>query len=232
MDLRKTSGVLRTSGKLSWTDDFIQGRVAAILHDVVKEQQSPCGTIYLDARSLGFSPAGQQLPEVLRDFLRTHCIRVASHVGLRLADIDGFELWTNFESKSDSPSTYFHVDNDEEQRRETSEVVCPLLGAVLYLGTQRVSRASGTFFLNSATVPNELRGFLFRKSDWAELEPHLRVHGQAVSFVPGRLVVFDGSLPHAAIPQPRDAAVRTNRTALLMNIWQRRPALREESRAI
>ena len=207
---------------LYWVDGFVESRVASILHGVVKTQQALWHSLFLDANSFQFAGAGAQLPEMLRFYLIAHCQHVLRLIGLEKDQAKAFEIWGSCSDGSAPSTSFFHIDNDEELRKRTGKVSAPVAGAILYLGSRRVARGSGTFFVHESSIARTLEPYLFQECDWSDLEPRLRAHGQAITFVPGRLVIFQGELAHAAIPQ-KVCTRRATRTALLVNIWQRRP---------
>lgn len=135
---------------------------------------------------------------------------VFSHLGLDPTQHE-VECWSNRAYRV-GPRVELHVDNDETARASTGVVTTPQHGAIYYVGG--AEGVGGTWFRPPLTEVDQDPD-LFQRPEFARV---IERDGVAVSFVPGRLIVFDGRMPHCPMPF---APVGRPRVALLCNIWPR-----------
>jgi hypothetical protein len=130
----------------------------------------------------------------------------------------GFEIFSTVATtESLSSAGYLHVDNDEDMRLRHNTLRTPLLGSILHVGPREGLVGGETIFLTQ-DLPARSQVPLFRKHEWEEL---VRLDGATVvSQRAGRLILFDGRLPHAVAPilaHPPDQP----RVTFLANLWDR-----------
>lgn len=181
----------------------------ALVYDVFARTVVPPSSVWVRGDDAVRSSIDGMAPE-LGHFFGTLTQVVFSHVGLDPTDHE-VECWSN-RSHTVGSQVELHVDNDEAARASSGVVRTPLYGAIYYVGG--ADAVGGTWFRPPLTEVDQDPD-LFQRPEFARV---IERDGMAVSFVPGRLIVFDGRMPHCVMPF---APVRRPRVALLCNIWPR-----------
>ncbi len=181
----------------------------ALVYDVFARTVVPPSSFWARGADVVSGSIDGMRPE-LAHFFGTLTREVFSQLRLDPADHE-VECWSNRASSVGS-RVELHVDNDEAARASSGVVTTPQHGAIYDVGG--ADEVGGTWFglpLNEVDQDPDL----FQQPEFARV---IERDGVAVPFVPGRLVVFDGRMPHCVVPF---GPVQRPRVALLCNIWPR-----------
>jgi hypothetical protein len=127
-----------------------------------------------------------------------------------------FELWTNV-SRPTGPNVFLHVDNDEELRASTGEVVTPEFGTILYLGPDGDVGGGETLICYDEPSDELCADVLFRSLPAERVKAAVGSNTTAVAPQRGRACIFRGSLPHCVLPVAE--LVEGPRITFLANGW-------------
>lgn len=181
----------------------------ALVYDVFARTVVPPSTFWGRGDDLVRGLIDGMRPE-LAHFFGTLTREAFSHLGLDPGDHE-VECWSN-RANSVGARVELHVDNDEAARASTGVVTTPQYGAIYFVGGSE--EVGGTWFGPPLTEADQDPD-LFQQPEFARV---IDRDGVAVPFVPGRLIVFDGRMPHCVMPF---GPVQRPRVALLCNIWPR-----------
>lgn len=181
----------------------------AVVYDVLSQIAVPPGTHWARGGDAVRGSIDGLPPELAQVFGNLADV-VLGDVGLDPTHHE-VECWTN-RLHSVGARVELHVDNDEVARASSGVITTPQYGAIYYVGGSEA--VGGTWFRPPLTEVDQDRD-LFQRPAFARV---IERDGVAVSFVPGRLIVFDGRMPHCVMPF---APVEQPRVALLCNIWPR-----------
>jgi hypothetical protein len=180
-------------------------RVAAHLQGDVSQVQALREYLPKTAASLTFDYLGRLLhliPEVQRD------------------SVTGFEFWFHCISEPVGMAN-LHVDNDPPLALGTGKIRVPLWGGILYLGPHDGIQGGGTMFNLEEPASAALLQKCMSRVPFPELSA-LSSQWVTVPLLPGRIVVFRGTLPHC-MAETRGVSPTRPRINLLANLWAHRP---------
>ena len=194
---------------LKCVDDFLPREVISEAYGIFSNAMLPPGTTYIRPENLNSPASYSNCKSTIALFFLEFAARA-----LEAAQLDSwtqFEVWTN-RSTHCSDHVDYHLDNNEELRRQTQKIETPKCGFILYLGPDS-SGIGGTYF-NPPIVSPEADKNLFRHP---RMEDVTTTSGIYIPFNVGRLVVFDGRAPHCVVPFSHSP--KGTRVALLGNAW-------------
>lgn len=181
----------------------------AVVYDVFARTAVPPSSVWVHGDDAVRGSIDGMAPE-LAHFFGNLAHVVFSHLGLDPIQHE-VECWSN-RAHDVGSLVELHVDNDEAARASSGVITTPQYGAIYYVGGSEA--VAGTWFGPPLTEVDQDPD-LFQRPEFARV---IERDGVAVPFVPGRLIVFDGRMPHC--PMPFAPVVRP-RVALLCNIWPR-----------
>jgi len=181
----------------------------AAIYDVFSRIAIPPSTVWARGDDAVRRSIDGLTPELAHVFA-TLAGAVLGDVGLNPAHHD-VECWSN-RLHAVGERVELHVDNDEVVRASTGVVITPRYGSIFYVGG---SKAVGGTWFRAPLADVDQDQDLFQRPHFARVKEG---GGMAVPFVAGRLVVFDGRMPHCVMPF---TSVERPRVALLCNVWPR-----------
>jgi hypothetical protein len=132
------------------------------------------------------------------------------------------ELWTVL-ARALGPKVFLHIDNDEEVRSSTGEVVTPEFATILYLGPDG-DFTGGETLIGHEEPSEEVRSeVLFKKVPAEQVRDAVGPNATVVPPQRGRACIFRGSLPHSIMPF--DEHPGGPRITFLANGWVTPPTL-------
>ena len=157
------------------------------VYDVFSRFSLPPGLLTCDLeRALRGDIEGLPAPIALvyRELLRV----AVNELGIGVGELR-VECWSNrtWEARRE---VEYHVDNDEVLRRRTGEVIMPDRGLIFYTGPDKED-VGGTYF-NPPIKDTVDDNKLFCNPLFDDVANDT---GRSVSFLPGRLILFDGAMP-------------------------------------
>lgn len=205
--------------KIEIYDDIYDLDTMASLYDVAKHVLMPPSTFYLsfqDYLNGGRQELSNYFPRQFIDFLFLHIENIINKSSMKFEPDYGFEIWIGNSGKNSKSSGYLHVDNDEFLRVKTNIIETPLIGTILYITPNTYITDGETLFVTESL---ESSISLFEEHDKNVL---LEIRGaKLVKPISGRLVIFDGEMPHAVMPFILNDHYNS-RINLLINVWKQR----------
>ncbi len=206
-------------GKLHFLDGVYDKEVMASLYIALNHVPLLPSALFISNRLLRaeskcVDELSKRLPPAIAIFITRHLKRLRAQLRVDRNAGGGWEVWSRVSTVKSPSFGYLHVDNDELHRVRTNETLCPVYGSILYVGPRYSNGGGETAFID----PGELGGArLFEHGDKKMFSALPFV---LVCPVPGRLVTFDGSIPHAVMWTSGETD--SPRVTLLANYWSRR----------
>jgi hypothetical protein len=206
-------------GKVRVADAVYDAELLEDLYSVLSQVLVPPSTVYvtntlLKTKSECLDYLADYIPRALCMFLHLHLTNLSKRLSIEDHAEGGWEVWSRV-STCNSPSFgYLHVDNDELMRTRSGRLVSPHYGSILYVGPGAELSGGETAFIDPAAVnANQLFSAL-HPEDFAA-QPF-----EYVKPIVGRLVVFDGEVPHAVMWTK--GQWKGPRITFLANYWKTR----------
>lgn len=214
-----TQAISLLGGKVRVADAVYDAELLEDLYNVLSQVFVPPSTFYvpnslLKSESECIDHLAGHIPRALCMFLHLHLTSLSRWLSIEDCAEGGWEIWSRV-STCNSPSFgYLHVDNDELMRTRSGSLVSPNYGSILYVGPGAELDGGETAFIDPANV-NAGQLFTALHPEGFTAQPF-----EYVKPVIGRLVIFDGKIPHAVMWTKGQGA--RPRITFLANYWNTR----------
>lgn len=214
-----TKSISLLGGKVCVADAVYDAEILEDLYSVLSQVFVPPSTFYvpnslLKSESESIDHLAAHLPRALCMFLHLHLTSLSRRLSIKDSAEGGWEIWSRVSTRNSPSFGYLHIDNDELMRSQSGRVVSPDYGSILYIGPGAELDGGETAFIDPAAVN---AGQIFRvlnPEDFA-YQPF-----EYVKPVVGRLVTFDGGVPHAVMWTKGQGT--KPRITFLANYWKTR----------
>lgn len=180
----------------------------AAVYGVFSEIRIPSGLIK-EPLSAALNGMFSELPDPLATVYKEILSVVVDYLDLKVCEYK-VECWSN-RNKFVNQNVDYHLDNDENERKMTGNVLSPAYGMIFYVGPEGFD-VGGTYF-NSPIKNFHDDQKLF---NMPQFDAVVTTSGVLVPFKPGRIVIFDGRCPHCVAPF---VEVERPRVTILCNVW-------------
>jgi hypothetical protein len=180
----------------------------AAVYGVFSEIRIPSGLIK-EPLSAALNGVIVELPDPLATVYKELLSIVVSHLELKTCQYM-VECWSN-RNISVGQNVDYHLDNDENEREKTGNVLSPAYGIIFYVGPENFD-VGGTYFNPPIKDFHDDQ----RLFNMPQFNAVITTSGILVPFKPGRIIIFDGRCPHCVAPF---AEVERPRVTILCNVW-------------